>query len=91
MNPYMLEAATTSSTSPEAPIMPGLWRVTLWGVGLIAAIGLTASVLATAMMWLLMSNPVTVATGISTGDVEPLLRVIGAAIFAILRVVVGYL
>ena len=87
MNRYQLEAAATSST--KAFIVPG--RAVSWCVGLIAAIGLTASVLASLTTWLFVTDPVTASNAISTGDAEVLLRVIGTALIDILRMLVGYL
>jgi hypothetical protein len=90
MNQYLLEAAATSSTSP-ASIIPGHRRVTRWSVSLIAAIGLTASVLSSAATWLFVTDPVAVSNAISTGDAEVLPRVIEAAILDIVRTLVAYL
>ena len=89
MNQYLFEAAATSST--KASIEPGRSRATPWSVGLMAAIGLTASVLASVTTWLLITDPVTVALAISTGDAQVLLRVIGTTLIDILRILVGYL
>lgn len=89
MNHYLLEAAATSST--RASIMPGRSRATRWSVGLLAAIGLTASVLASLTTWLLVTDPLTVSRAISTGDAGVLLRVIGMALIDILRGLVGCL
>ena len=87
MNQYLLEAAATSST--KAFIVPG--RAGSWCAGLIAAIGLTASVLASLTTWLFVTDPVTASNAISNGDAEVLLRVIGTALIDILRILVGYL
>jgi hypothetical protein len=90
MNQYPLEAAAATSAT-KALRMPGRSRATRGGGGLIAAIGLTASVLASVTTWLLFTDPVTVSTAISTGDAAVLLRVIGTALVDILRMLVGYL
>jgi len=89
MNRYLLEAAATSSAN--ASIMQGRFRATRWSIGLIAAIGLAASVLASATTWLLVTDPVTVSRAISAGDAEVLLRLVGTAIIDIVRILVGYL
>jgi hypothetical protein len=88
MNRYQLEAAATSST--KAFIVPGR-AASSWCAGLIAAIGLTASLLAGLTTWLFVTDPVTASNAISTGDAEVLLRVIGTALIDILRILVGYL
>jgi hypothetical protein len=89
MNQYLLEGATTSSTM--ASIMPGRSRATQWSVGLMAAMGLTSSVLASLTTWLLVTDPMTVSNAISTGDAKMLLRAIGTALLDVLRVLVRYL
>ena len=89
MNHYLLEAAATSSAN--ASTRQGRSRATRWSIGLIAAIGLAASVLASATTWLLVTDPVTVSRAISAGDAEVLLRLVGTAIIDIVRILVGYL
>jgi hypothetical protein len=89
MNQYLFEAAATSST--KASIVPGRSRATSRSVGFMAAIGLTASVLASVTTWLLITDPVTVSLAISTGDAQVLLRVIGTTLIDILRLLLGYL
>jgi hypothetical protein len=89
MNHYLLEAAATSSAN--ASTRQGRSRATRWSIGLIAAIGLAASVLASATTWLLVTDPVTVSRAISTGDAEVLLRLVGTALLDIVRILVGYL
>jgi hypothetical protein len=89
MIPYVLAAAATGST--KASIMPGRSRAARWSAGLLAAIGLTASVLASLTTWLLVTDPVTVSSAMSTGDAEVLRRVIGTALIDVLRILVGYL
>jgi len=89
MNHYLLEAAATNWT--RASIVPARSRVTRWSTGLIAVIGLTASVLAGLTTRLLVTDPVAVSNAISTGDAEGFLRLVGTALIDILRVLVGYL
>jgi hypothetical protein len=89
MNHYLLEAAATSSAN--ASMRQGRSRATRWSIGLIAAIGLAASVLASATTWLLVTDPVTVARAISTGDAEVLLRLVGTALIDIVRILVRYI
>jgi hypothetical protein len=89
MNHFLLEAVATSST--KASVRPGRSRAAQWSVGLIAAIGITASVLASLITWLLVTDPVTVSSTMSTGDARVLLRVIGTALTDILRTLVSLL
>jgi hypothetical protein len=91
MSEYLLAATTTTSASPRTSIVPGYSRATQWGLGLIGAIGLIASILGGATTWLLVTAPVTVSSAISTGDAEVFLLVVGAALVDIVRTLVGYL
>lgn len=64
---------------------------TRWSVGLIATIGLVAAALAGATIWLLITDPVTISTATSTGDVVPLVRAMGGVLFDALRGILAYL
>ena len=55
------------------------------GVSLVAVIGLLAATVASATIWLLFTDPVTVANAVSEGDVGPVVRAIGAVIADALR------
>ena len=65
--------------------------VARWSVSLIAIIGMVAAMVAGATIWLLVTDPVTVSTAVSTGDVEPFMRAIGSVIYDALRGLFGYL
>jgi hypothetical protein len=65
--------------------------VTRWSVSLIAIIGIVAATVAGATIWLLVTDPVTVSTAVSTGDVEPFVRAIGTVIVDALKGLFGYL
>jgi phosphotransferase system glucose/maltose/N-acetylglucosamine-specific IIC component len=65
--------------------------VARWSVSLVAIIGIVAATLAAATIWLLVTDPVTVSTAVSTGDIEPFMRAIGDVIFDALRGLFGYL
>lgn len=65
-----------------------------WSVSLIAVIGLLAATLAGATIWLLLTDPVRGAdavSAISTGDVVPFVRALGAIIYDALRGLFRYL
>ena len=66
-----------------------------WSVSLIATIGLVAATLAGATIWLLVTDPVggadVVSTALTTRDVAPFMRAIGAVIYEALRGLFGYL
>ena len=65
--------------------------VARWSVSLIAIIGLIAAMVAGSTIWLLITDPVTVSTAVSTGYVEPFVRAIGSVIYDALRGLFGYL
>ena len=60
-------------------------------VSLSAAVALIAAVFAAALIWLLLSDPLTVADAVETGDVTPLVREMAAAIYQALLWLLDYL
>ena len=62
-----------------------------WSVSLIAIVGLLAATIAGATIWLILTDPVTVANAVSTGDVSPVMQAIGAVIYDALKGVFKYL
>jgi hypothetical protein len=56
-----------------------------WSVSLVAVIGVMAATVAGATIWLLLTDPVSVANAVSTGDVGPVMQAIGAVIFDAIR------
>jgi hypothetical protein len=62
-----------------------------WSVSLVAVIGLVAATIAGAAIWLIATDPVTVANAVSTGDVTPIMRAIGEVIFDAIRGLFRYL
>ena len=73
----------------EAPDEPrdGMDRV----VGIGVVVGVLAAVVATAAIWLLFTDPVTVATTLETGDVSPLVRQLADVIYNALTGLLAYL
>jgi hypothetical protein len=65
-----------------------LGRLSLSFVGVV---GVLAAVIAAALIWLLLTNPVSVAQSVSQGDVSPLLRALGGVVYDALKDVLGYL
>jgi hypothetical protein len=65
-------------------------RAAQWTVGVTAATGVLAFLLASATMWLLVTDPVAASAAVSIGDTEVLLRIIGKALLEIVRAVVAY-
>jgi hypothetical protein len=62
-----------------------------WSVSLVALIGLFAATVAGATIWLLFTDPVTLADPVATGEVGPIVQAIGAVIVDALRGLFKYL
>ena len=58
---------------------------------LVGLIGVLAVVMASATIWLLLTDPVTVAESVDSGEVSPLVRSLAATIFDALRGLLKYL
>jgi hypothetical protein len=58
---------------------------------LVGIVGVLAIVLAGATVWLLLTDPVTVAESVDTGEVSPLVRSLAGAIYEALRGLLKYL
>lgn len=54
-------------------------------------VGVLAAILAGATIWLLLTDPVTVAESVDTGEVSPLVRSLATSIFEALRGLLKYL
>lgn len=65
-----------------------LIRLSLSFVGVM---GILAATIAAALIWLLITDPVSVAETVSTGDVSPIVRALGTVIYDALKDVLGYL
>jgi hypothetical protein len=65
----------------------GFNRVT----GVAAVIGGVAMVIAAATIWLLLTDPVTVATSVEDGEISPLVRQLAEVIFNALSGLLRYL
>jgi hypothetical protein len=61
------------------------------GVNLFGAIALIAIVLAVATVWLFLTNPVTVATAVTEGDVSPFIRDLADVLLRALQGLLKYL
>ena len=60
-------------------------------LSLAAIIGLIATTLAAATIWLLVTQPVTVADAVATGEVSPVMKAIAGALYDALAGIVKYL
>lgn len=66
----------------------GLARMSL---SLFGAIAVVSAVLATATIWLILTDPVTVANSVTQGDVSPLVRQLAEAVLNALQGLLKYL
>ena len=69
----------------------GVMRLQRLSVSLFGLIALVSVVLAVATVWLLLTNPVTVATAVSEGEISPLVRELAQALFNALSGLLKYL
>jgi hypothetical protein len=65
-----------------------LGRISL---SLFGVVGLVAAALAGATIWLLVTDPVTVADAVATGEVSPLMRALAVVLADALRDLAKYL
>ncbi len=61
------------------------------GVSLFGAVAVVSAVLAIAIIWLLLTNPATVAHAVSDGEITPLVRGLAQVLFDALRGLLKYL
>jgi len=66
-------------------------NVARWSMSLVAVIGVLAAAIAGATIWLLVSDPTTVANAVSAGDVAPFMQAIGTVLLNALRGLFRYL
>ena len=60
-------------------------------LSLVAVVGVLALALAGATIWLLVTQPVTVADAVSKGEVSPLAKALAGAIYDALQGILKYL
>jgi hypothetical protein len=61
------------------------------GLSLFGAIAMLAIVLALATVWLFLTNPVTVATAVTEGEISPFVRDLADVLFQALQGLLKYL
>ena len=66
-------------------------RLQRLSVSLFSLIALVSVVLAAATVWLLLTNPVTVANAVNEGEISPLVRELAQALVAALSGLLKYL
>jgi len=60
------------------------------GIRVAGVVGVLAATLATATIWLLLTDPLTVADAVSKQDVTPFVRQLANVIFQVIRQLVRY-
>jgi len=60
-------------------------------LSLAAVIGVIATALTGATIWLLITQPVTVADAVASGEVSPVMRALAGALYEALQGIVKYL
>ncbi len=68
--------------------MSGLGRTSL---SLFGTIAIVAAILASATLWLVFTDPVTVANSVNQGDVTPLVRELASAMYEAIKGLLKYL
>ena len=66
-------------------------RLQRLGVSLFGLIAIVSVVLAVATVWLLLTNPVTVATAVSDGEISPVVRELARVLLDALAGLLKYL
>jgi hypothetical protein len=64
------------------------WNV---GVGMVGAVAIVSTIVAAAIVWLLITDPVTVASITTEGPVSPVVRDLAAVIVTVLQQLLKYL
>ena len=62
-----------------------------FSMSVFAAVALIAASMAGATIWLLLTDPVSVATAVTTGDVTPFVRALVGALYEVFQGLLEYL
>ena len=66
-------------------------RLVRLGISLVGAVGVVVAVFAAATVWLLLTDPVTVADAVSDGELTPLVRELALVIYGALLSLLRFL
>jgi flagellar basal body-associated protein FliL len=72
-------------------VQPRSSRIRSLSISLAGAVGLVAAVVAGATIWLLLTDPVTVAEAVDSGDYEPLVEELASLIYNAIVGLIKYL
>jgi hypothetical protein len=78
---------STADVVPDGAAEPGIGRVTSVAV----LLGLGATVIAGATIWLMLTEPLTVANAVEAGEVSPLVRRLAEVLYNALAGLIDYL
>ena len=62
-----------------------------WSVSLFGTVAIVSAVFAAATIWLLLTDPVTVADAVDTGQVSPLVKELASVLYSALAGLLKYL
>lgn len=72
-------------------VQPRSSRIHSLSISLAGAVGLVAAVVAGATIWLVLTDPVTVAEAVDSGDYEPLVEELASVIYNAIVGLIKYL
>jgi hypothetical protein len=78
---------STADTVPDGAPEPGIGRVTSVAV----LLGVGATVIAGATIWLILTEPLTVANAVEAGEVSPLVRRLAEVLYNAIAGLIDYL
>ncbi len=62
-----------------------------WSVSVVGLIGVVCAILASATIWLMLTDPVTMVSAVDEGDVSPLIRELAQVLYNAMSGLLGYL
>jgi hypothetical protein len=62
-----------------------------WSLSLFSVIAIASTILAAATIWLLLTNPVTVANAVNEGEISPFVRDLAQVLYSALQGLLRYL
>jgi hypothetical protein len=66
-------------------------RLARWSVSLFGTIAIVSAIVSAATIWLLVTDPVTVADAVDTGEVSPLVKELATVLYNALSGLLKYL
>ncbi len=66
-------------------------RLARWSVSLFGTVAVLAGLFAGATIWLMVTDPVTVAESVNTGEVSPLVQQLAGVLYTALKDILKYL